>query len=229
MPNEKILIVEDEPAIRELIRLTLQSAGYPAAYEAADGETGLQLARNHHPDLILLDLMLPGIDGLTVCRKLKADEETRNIPVIMLTAKSEESDVVLGLEMGAGDYVTKPFSRKILIARIRAQLRDFSEQENSSEIRRSGLVVNPDQHRVRLDDRELELTFSEFEILRLFVSHPGRVYTRSQIIARIKGVDYPVTERSIDVQIVNLRRKLGTWGVNIETIRGVGYRLKAGV
>lgn len=229
MPNEKILIVEDEPAIRELIRLTLQSAGYPAAYEAADGETGLQLARSHHPDLILLDLMLPGIDGLTVCRKLKADEETRNIPVIMLTAKSEESDVVLGLEMGAGDYVTKPFSRKILIARIRAQLRDFSEQENSSEIRRSGLVVNPDQHRVRLDDRELELTFSEFEILRLFVSHPGRVYTRSQIIARIKGVDYPVTERSIDVQIVNLRRKLGTWGVNIETIRGVGYRLKAGV
>lgn len=229
MPNEKILIVEDEPAIRELIRLTLQSAGYPAAYEAADGETGLQLARKHHPDLILLDLMLPGIDGLTVCRKLKADEETRNIPVIMLTAKSEESDVVLGLEMGAGDYVTKPFSRKILIARIRAQLRDFSEQENSSEIRRSGLVVNPDQHRVRLDDRELELTFSEFEILRLFVSHPGRVYTRSQIIARIKGVDYPVTERSIDVQIVNLRRKLGTWGVNIETIRGVGYRLKAGV
>jgi len=229
MANEKILIVEDEPAIRELVKMTLQSAGYSAVYEAQNGEEGLELAEKFLPDLILLDLMLPGMDGITVCRKLKAEEETRNIPVIMLTAKAEETDVILGLEMGARDYITKPFSRKILVARIRAQLRDLSEESASTEIRRAGLVINDEYHSIRLNGENLELTFSEFEILKLFAAHPGRVYTRNQIIAKIKGDDYPVTERAIDVQIVNLRRKLGEWGTNIETIRGVGYRLKSGV
>lgn len=228
MANEKILIVEDEPSIRELIKMTLQGAGYSVIYEAVDGEEGLSFARSRQPNLILLDLMLPGIDGLTVCRRLKADENTSNIPIIMLTAKSEESDVVLGLEMGASDYVTKPFSRKILTARVRAQLRFFSELESTAEIRRNGLVINADTHCAKLDGKELDLTLSEFEILRLFASHAGRVYTRNQIISRIKGDDYSVTERAIDVQIVNLRRKLGEWGANIETIRGIGYRLKNG-
>ncbi len=228
--NEKILIVEDEPGIRELVRLALEGAGYSMIYEAGDGESGLKLAHRHQVDLVLLDLMLPGIDGLTVCRKLKSNEETRRIPIIMLTAKSEESDVVLGLELGAADYITKPFSRKILVARVRAQLREVADESDSTEIRYSGLVISDELHCARLDGSELELTFSEFAILRLLAAHPGRVYTRGQIIQRIKGEDYPVTERAVDVQIVNLRRKLGAWGAEkIETIRGVGYRLKPGV
>lgn len=228
MPNETILIVEDEPGIRELIRMTLESAGYSSICEAEDGETALEIAASKRPDLILLDLMLPGVDGLTVCRKLKSQDETKMIPVVMLTAKAEESDVVLGLEIGASDYVTKPFSRKILVARVRAQLRDFSEEAASAEIRRYGLSLNDEQHCVKLNGEEVSLTYSEFAILKLLVSHPGRVYTRNQIISKIKGEDYPVTERAIDVQIVNLRRKLGVWGANIETIRGIGYRLKSG-
>lgn len=230
MANEKILIVEDEPAIRSLVKLALEDAGYASVYEAGDGESALEIAESRRPDLILLDLMLPGMDGLTVCRKLKAAEDTCHIPVIMLTAKAEETDVVLGLEMGACDYITKPFSRKILTARVRAQLRDAAEESTSGELRRNGLVLNTDSHTAILDGRELVLTFSEFAILNLFLAHPGRVYTRSQIIAKIKGDDYPVTERSVDVQIVNLRRKLDHWGAEyIETIRGVGYRMKSGV
>ncbi len=227
MAQEKILLIEDEAEIRELIKLALEAAGYTTIYEADNGEDGLGLARSRQPDLILLDLMLPGMDGLTVCRKLKIAEETRNIPIVILSAKSEESDVVLGLEMGAGDYITKPFNRKILAARVRAQLRNISEQENSIEIRCHGLVINQELHSAKLDGEELELTRSEFDILNLLAGHAGRVYTRNQIITRIKGDDYPVTERAIDVQIVNLRRKLGAWGTNIETVRGVGYRLKA--
>jgi two-component system phosphate regulon response regulator PhoB len=144
----------------------------------------------------------------------------------MLTARSEESDVIIGLELGAVDYITKPFSRKILIARVRAQLRQFSDAEDSNEIRRGGLVIRKDQHEVRLHGKVLDLTFSEFAILHLLVSYPGRVYTRNQIITRVKGDGYPVTERAIDVQILNLRRKLGDWAVNIDTVRGVGYRCK---
>lgn len=228
MPSNKILIVEDESPIRELIRIALESAGFTSVFEAADGESGLAQARSLHPDLILLDLMLPGIDGLDVCRKLKADEDLRHIPVIMLTAKSEEADIVLGLELGANDYVTKPFSRKVLIARIRTQLRNLAEKTNNpSERISNGLYINPETRAARLDSRDLQLTHGEFEVLFLFASHPGRVYTRNQIIAEIRGEGYPVTERAVDVQILNLRRKLGEWGANIETIRGVGYRLKA--
>ena len=227
MSTERILIVEDEPAIRELIRLALEEAGYTAIEEAADGERGLWLATTSHPDLILLDLMLPGIDGLGVCRKLKAQEETRRIPIIMLTAKSEETDIVLGLEMGACDYVTKPFSRRILIARIRAHLRHIGEEAEAEELRHAGVVLNLTQHTARLDGKELELTSGEYDLLRMFAAHPGRVYTRQQIIRQTKGEGYPVTERAVDVQMVNLRRKLGPWGAeNIETIRGVGYRLR---
>ncbi len=226
MSSEKILIIEDEEPISELIKLTLESGGFSNIITAFDGETGLAAARAQLPDLILLDLMLPGIDGLSVCRRLKHDDTTKNIPVIMLTAKSEESDIVVGLELGASDYIVKPFSRSILIARIRAQLRKFTESGNSDEIRYNELLINRELHLVRLGEEQLELTFTEFEILALFASHPGRVYTRNQIVSKIKGDDYPVTDRAIDVQIVNLRRKLGVFGANIETVRGVGYRMR---
>ncbi len=229
MAKEKILLIEDEQVIRELVSMTLEMAGYATVYTAANGEDGLRLAEAKLPDLILLDLMLPGIDGLNVCRRLKAKEETRHIPIIMLTAKSEESDVVLGLELGASDYITKPFSRKILVARINAQLRQASETSNTSEIFRKGMLINSDGHVAKLEGRQLDLTVSEFEILKLLMAHPGRVYTRNQIIFQLKGEDYPVTARAIDVQIVNLRRKLGEWGSNVETVRGVGYRFKAEV
>lgn len=229
MANECILVIEDEESIRDLVVFTLESAGYRRVMGAANGEDGLKLAQAHLPDLIILDLMLPGMDGLDVCRQLKSNDLTKAIPIIMLSAKSDESDVVLGLELGAADYVTKPFSRKILVARVRAQLRQLNEQDESSEIRHDGLVINDELHSAKLNGQDLELTRSEFEIMKLFASHPGRVFTRNQIINRVKGDGYPVTERSVDVQIVNLRRKLGEWGANIDTVRGVGYRLKSGI
>lgn len=226
MGSKTILIIDDEEPIRELLKLTLQSAGFDSILEASDGEDGLALAARYLPDLILLDLMLPGMDGLSVCRRLKTSPDTRMIPIIMLTAKSDESDIVVGLEMGANDYITKPFSRKVLTARIRAQFRIAEQQDQSSVLQVSGLSINKDQRRVSVSGESVSLTFSEFEILVLLAAHPGRVFTRGQIIRRIKGEDYPVTDRAVDVQIVNLRRKLGEWGAaHIETIRGIGYRL----
>ena len=226
MTNKTILIIDDEEPIRELLKLTLQSAGFDSVLEASNGEDGLALATRYMPDLILLDLMLPGMDGLSVCRRLKSSPDTRMIPIIMLTAKSDESDIVVGLEMGANDYITKPFSRKVLTARIRAQFRIVEQQDQSSVLQVAGLSINRDQRRVSISGESVSLTFSEFEILVLFAAHPGRVFTRGQIIRRIKGEDYPVTDRAVDVQIVNLRRKLGEWGAaHIETIRGIGYRL----
>lgn len=225
--NNRILVIEDDDAIRDVILYTLESSGFKNTLSAADGEAGLEIARRERPTLILLDLMLPKLDGLEVCRRLKREESTRDIPIVMLTAKSEESDIVLGLELGAIDYITKPFSGKVLVARIRAHLRQAFDAETSAEIRRDGLVINTSEHSVRLDGKSLELTFTEYGILLLLASRPGRVYTRDQIVSRVKGDDYPVTDRAIDVQMVNLRRKLGTWSVNIETVRGVGYRMKA--
>lgn len=225
--NNRILVIEDDDAIRDVILYTLESSGFKNTLSAADGEAGLDIARRERPTLILLDLMLPKLDGLEVCRRLKREESTRDIPIVMLTAKSEESDIVLGLELGAIDYITKPFSGKVLVARIRAHLRQAFDAETSAEIRRDGLVINTSEHSVRLDGKSLELTFTEYGILLLLASRPGRVYTRDQIVSRVKGDDYPVTDRAIDVQMVNLRRKLGTWSVNIETVRGVGYRMKA--
>ena len=225
--RHKVLIAEDEPAIRELVRLALEEANITEIIEASNGKEALEKAERYQPSLILLDWMMPEMDGLTVCRTLKMQESTRNIPIVMLTAKSEEGDIVLGLEMGAVDYITKPFSRRVLIARVRAHLREQSETTIANEIRRGSLMLNIEQHLGKLNGEPVELTFSEYEILALFARHPGRVYTRNQIIRRVKGDDYPVTERSVDVQIVNLRKKLGEWGSsNIETIRGIGYRLK---
>lgn len=225
--NSRILIIEDDDAIRDVIRYTLESNGFKDTLAAADGEAGLNVAMRERPALILLDLMLPKLDGLEVCRRLKREETTREIPVVMLTAKSEESDIVLGLELGAVDYITKPFSGKVLVARVRAHLRQAFEQEISTEIRRDGLVLRTAEHAAFLEGKPLDLTFTEYGILRMLAARPGRVYTRGQIVSRVKGDDYPVTDRAIDVQMVNLRRKLGAWGVNIETVRGVGYRMKA--
>ena len=225
--NSRILIIEDDDAIREVVRYTLENNGFKDTSEAADGEAGLNIALRERPALILLDLMLPKMDGFEVCRRLKREESTRDIPVVMLTAKGEESDIVLGLELGAVDYITKPFSGKVLVARIRAHLRQAFEQETADEIRRNGLTLKPSEHTARLNGRPLDLTFTEYGILQMLAARPGRVYTRDQIVSRVKGDDYPVTDRAIDVQMVNLRRKLGAWAINIETVRGIGYRMKA--
>ena len=220
-----ILIVEDEEAIRDLIRINLTAAGF-SCEEAEDGLQALAKAKAARPDLILLDWMLPGLDGLGVLRKLKADPALSSVPVLMVTAKSEENDVVLGLEMGASDYVTKPFSNKVLIARIRALLRRGEEDPPEEIIRYASLTLIPGQRRAVLAGEELSLTCGEFDLLALLSSRPGHVYTRSQIVARTKGEDYPVTDRAVDVQVVNLRRKLGPFGERLETVRGVGYRMR---
>ena len=225
--NSRILIIEDDDAIREVVRYTLENNGFKDTSEAADGEAGLNIALRERPALILLDLMLPKMDGFEVCRRLKREESTRDIPVVMLTAKGEESDIVLGLELGAVDYITKPFSGKVLVARIRAHLRQAFEQETADEIRRNGLTLKPSEHTARLNGKPLDLTFTEYGILQMLAARPGRVYTRDQIVSRVKGDDYPVTDRAIDVQMVNLRRKLGAWAINIETVRGIGYRMRA--
>lgn len=220
-----ILVVEDEESIRTLIALNLQAAGYMVE-EAKDGTQALERVKAVKPDLVLLDWMLPGLDGLDVLRSLKADPAFATLPVIMLTAKSEEHDIVLGLEMGAADYITKPFSNKVLIARIRAILRRGDAAPPEENIRYAGLVLTPGQRRAELDGAELSLTAGEFDVLALLAARPGHVYTRAQIVARTKGEDYPVTDRAVDVQIVALRRKLGMFGERLETVRGVGYRMR---
>ena len=227
MGKENILIVEDEEAIQELIRYNLNKEGFDRVRCCDSGETALAAAQEFAPDLILLDLMLPGIDGLTVCRKLRSEPRTSAIPIIMLTAKSEESDIVIGLEMGADDYLPKPFSPKVLIARIRSVLRRVNHLESEAAgttLKRGPLSMNRGTREALLDGKPLVLTFSEFEILYLLARRPGWVYTRGQIVNEVKGDDYPVTERAIDVQMVSLRRKLGEYGSLIETVRGVGYR-----
>ena len=228
MSKERIMIVEDEESIQELIKYNLQREGYLVPVCCENGGSALESAVTYKPDLILLDLMLPGVDGLTVCKNLKADPVTKHIPVIMLTAKSEESDVVIGLELGADDYITKPFSPKILTARIRAVLRRIAAleevPEDEKELSRGPLHMNSARRSVTLNGQELDLTCSEFNILYHLAKRPGWVFTRNQIVNAIRGDDYPVTERAIDVQIVGLRRKMGAFGELIETVRGIGYR-----
>lgn len=227
MGKEKILVVEDEEAIQELIRYNLNKEGFDRVRLCDSGEAALEVAVEFKPDLILLDLMLPGMDGFSVCRRLRRDSRTASTPIIMLTAKSEESDVVSGLEVGADDYLAKPFSPKILIARIKSVLRRANPaelDETSLSLKRGPLEMNRGTRLVTLDGVPLSLTFSEFEILYLLARRPGWVFSRNQIVNDVKGDDYPVTERAVDVQMVSLRRKLGDHGDLIETVRGVGYR-----
>ncbi len=228
MAKGTILVVEDEEDILELVSYNLAREGF-AVERAATGETGLQKARTTSPDLILLDIMLPGVDGLDVCRSLKRDEATRTIPIIMMTARGEEADVVTGLELGADDYVTKPFSPRVLIARVKAVLRRRSAAEapvDTQSLRIGNIIIIPGRHEVRIDDTLIDLTVTEFRLLHLLAGRPGWVFTRSQIVESVHGEHYPVTDRSVDVQIVGLRKKLGTHGTMIETVRGVGYRFR---
>ena len=227
MAKESILIVEDEEDILELVKYNLSKEGYRVA-GAASGEAALKSARNSLPDLILLDLMLPGIDGLDVCKILKNDTKTKLIPIIMLTAKGEESDIVAGLEVGADDYITKPFSPKVLVARVRTALRRGARRgaKDDATLKVHNIVIDPGRHEVLVSGKPTELTLTEFLILHLLARHPGWVFSRYQIVNEIRGEDTIVTDRSVDVQIVGLRRKLGDAGQNIETVRGVGYKLK---
>jgi two-component system alkaline phosphatase synthesis response regulator PhoP len=227
MGKQKIVVVDDEEDIVELLTFNLTKEGYDVS-SASTGEEALSLARTESPDLILLDLMLPGMDGLEVARRLKGEPSTKNIPIVMLTAKGEESDIVTGLELGADDYITKPFSRKVLVARLRTVLRRREEQppDEKSLFKRHDLMIHPGRHEVLVNGKPVQLTTTEFGILSFLARKPGWVFTRSQIVDAVKGEDYFVTDRSVDVQIVGLRKKLGSASKWIETVRGVGYRFK---
>jgi len=230
LAKNKILVVDDEKDILDLVEYNLKQEGYKVTC-VLTGEEALESISEKKPDLILLDLMLPGVDGFEVCRQLKRDGQTRDIPVVMLTAKGEDIDVVTGLELGADDYIVKPFSPRILIARIRAVLRKkqggISEHHDNNEIlSRHDILIDPRRHHVTVKGSQVELTYSEFRLLKLLAERPGWVYSRYQIVDALRGEDYPVTERSVDVQVVGLRKKLGSAGKYIQTVRGVGYRMK---
>jgi two-component system, OmpR family, alkaline phosphatase synthesis response regulator PhoP len=227
MANLKILVVDDEEDLLELLRYELTREGYSVVC-AATGEEALSMARSEIPDLILLDLMLPGLDGLQVTRRLKEDLGTRNIPIAMLTARGEESDIVTGLELGAEDYITKPFSKKVLAARLKTLLRRKRTEpaDEKAPLSIKDLTIHPGRHEVLVKGVPVQLTFTEFGILHFLARRPGWVFTRSQIVDAVRGEEYFVTDRAIDVQIVGLRKKLGKSAEQIETVRGVGYRFK---
>jgi two-component system, OmpR family, alkaline phosphatase synthesis response regulator PhoP len=229
--RETVLVVDDERDILELVKYNLDKEGYQVV-TVATGEDALLATRSKMPDIVILDLMLPGVDGLEVCRRLKADAKTSTVPIVMLTAKGDEADVVTGLELGAADYVTKPFSPRVLTARIRAVLRRTDPAEDrASAIRIKDLVIHPGRHQVTVKDNPVDLTASEFRIMVFLAKRPGWVFTRQQIVDAAQGDDVFVnerfvTDRSVDVHMVSLRRKLGDAGSYIETVRGVGYRLQ---
>ena len=224
MASKRILVVEDDPSIRRVIVLALKSGGYTDVTETADGDAALEAAFRTRMDLVLLDLMLPGLDGISVCRRLRTNPETAEVAIVMLTARGAECDIVSGLGVGADDYVTKPFSMGELLARLRAALRK-DERRSEERLTLDGLLLDDGTHQVTLDGTEMKLTLTEYRILELLLRHPGRVFDRALIIDRISGGEKTVTERTIDVQMFGLRRKLGLWARHLETIRGVGYRL----
>jgi len=227
MASYTILAVEDEEDLLELVTVNLLKEGFQVT-GATSGEEALRLARTLAPDLIVLDLMLPGIDGLDVCRILKHDGNMCHIPIIMLTAKGSEADIVTGLGLGADDYIPKPFSPRVLVARVRAVLRrrETPTMSDAATLTLHNLIIDPGRHRVLADGHPVELTFTEFRILHLLARRTGWVFTRYQIVDAVRGEDYSVTERSVDVHIAALRKKLGATGTYLETVRGVGYRLR---
>jgi len=227
MASQHVLAVDDEESILELLQYNLTREGYRVTC-VQTGEEAVEAARAQGPDLILLDLMLPGLDGLEVCRILRGDSATSLIPVVMLTAKGEESDIVKGLELGADDYITKPFSPKVLMARIKTVLRRKSKGlvDTAAPLTMHDVAIHPGRHEVLVGGEPVQLTLTEFKILHFLAGRPGWVFTRYQIVDAVHGTDYPVTDRSVDVQIVGLRKKLGHAGRYIETVRGVGYRFK---
>ena len=227
MAKARVLVVDDDEDILQLIQYNLNKEGYLISC-AASGEEALRKAKKDKPELILLDLMLHGVDGLDVCRALKGESSTKGIPIIMISARGEETDIVAGLELGADDYIVKPFSPAVLRARVKSVLRriggDRQEENDVTEFKE--LRIDSRRHEVLLSGRLLDLTASEFKTLRFLVQNPGRVYTRHQIVLAVHGSAYPVTDRSVDVQMVALRRKLGRLEDYIETVRGVGYRFR---
>ena len=231
MAHGHVLVVDDEPHILELVEYNLRKEGY-AVTCVASGEEALAATATKLPDLVVLDLMLPGLDGLEVCRRLKADPTTQGLPIVMLTARGSEADIVSGLELGAADYVTKPFSPRVLTARIKAVLRrDLSGADDEAVLRVGAVTIHPVRHLVLVDEAPVELTATEFRILHFLARRPGWVFTRQQLVDAAQGDeayvnDRYVTDRSVDVHIVSLRRKLGSAGSLIGTVRGVGYRLK---
>ena len=221
---DKIVIIEDDPGIRTVLRLALKGAGFTDVIAEERGDKGLGIVLREHPALVILDLMLPGMDGLAVCREIRRTPAVAATPIVMLSAKSTEEDIVRGLELGADDYVTKPFSKAVLIARVRAALRRPASTRGSA-IAVSGLVLDEATRSATIGAAPLVLTRSEFDLLKTLVSHPGRVYSRSMILDAIQNEDKDVTDRTVDTLMVGLRRKLGAWAAHVETIRGVGYRL----
>jgi two-component system phosphate regulon response regulator PhoB len=227
MASRKVAVIEDEVDILEVLRHNLSREGYKVL-TSRDGEEGLALVRKEAPEIVLLDLMLPGLDGIEVCRRLKQDPVTRPIPVIMVTAKGEEADIVLGLGVGADDYITKPFSPRELVARVKAVLRrgPFREEASGERVVRGGVVVDSGRHEVLVDGKAVEFTATEMRLLYLLASHPGRVFTRDQLLSRTIGEGAIVTDRNIDVHVLSVRRKIGKYRDFIETVRGVGYRFR---
>jgi two-component system alkaline phosphatase synthesis response regulator PhoP len=228
MKQQHIVIVEDEADIAEVIEYSLSREGFETS-SALNGQDGLELAQSVKPDLVLLDLMLPGLDGIEICRELKSDANTRSIPIIMVTAKGDESDIVLGLSMGADDYVTKPFSPKELVARVKAVLRRSSAKPESADQDRivlDGVTIDVTRHEVLVDGQSVAFTATELRLLHFLASHPGRVFTRNHLLSRVIGEDVIVIDRNIDVHVRAVRKKLGDHADMIETIRGVGYRFR---
>ncbi|NTV15105.1 MAG: response regulator transcription factor [Desulfobulbaceae bacterium] len=231
MSKKSILVVEDEEDIQQLVSYNLVRAGFDV--DCADsGEEALQRVRDKKPDLILLDLMLPGMEGSEVCRILRLEESSREVPIIMLTAKGEDEDVMAGLDLGADDYITKPFSPGVLVSRIKAALRRKVKEatpppkEPGGSIRIHDLLIDPGRHEVKVDGGLVDLTLTEFGILEFLAKRPGWAFSRQQIIDAVRGYEYMITPRAIDVQIFSLRKKLGVTGAKVETVRGIGYRLK---
>lgn len=228
MTKKSVLIVEDEEDILKLLEITLNREGFVTT-GVANGLDAIKLVKSRPYDLVLLDLMLPGMDGIEVCRNLRKNETYKDLPIIMLTARGEESDIVKGLECGADDYITKPFSPKILLARMKTVLKRRGDvvDEESSVVSVHDLYIHPEKYQVFIKNKPLKLTSAEFKVLHLMASKPGWVFSRYNIIDEIRGEDYAVTDRSVDVLMVGLRKKLGRYGSYVETVRGVGYRFKS--
>jgi two-component system phosphate regulon response regulator PhoB len=225
--HTRVLVVDDEPDLLELIHYNLTKAGYDVA-SVLSGEEALAHVRASLPDLIVLDVLLPGLDGLEVCKALRRNPTTASIPIVMLTARSEDADVVAGLELGADDYLTKPFSPRVLLARIKAVLRrQQPEAEADTTVVYDDVVIHPGRYEVRTGDQMVSLTPTEFHILHFLARRPGWVFTRYQIVDAVRGEDAEVTERSVDVHVAAIRRKLGEYRDLIETLRGVGYRFRS--
>ena len=226
--RETILVIEDDHDIRELIEFNLTKEGYRVRC-AGNGEDGLRRIKTEAPDLIILDLMLPGVDGIELCRRIKQDPVTRAIAIVMVTAKSEEGDVVLGLKIGADDYIAKPFSPRMLIARVEAVLRRGSlkeAREDSERVVHDKLVIDTARHEILIDEEPVDFTPTEFRLLHFLASHPGRVFTRSELLSRVISESAVVLDRNIDVHIRAVRQKLGPYRQLIQTVRSVGYRFR---